>query len=76
MNEGRHDVQSFLESPSGFDQQHAWPWFFYLILAVHNGTPLEMAAWTLAEDRSKFLREEMIVSGDKSEALIQPDSEP
>lgn len=51
--------------PSGFDREHAWPWLVYLILAVRNGVPQEMAAWTLAEDRSKFLREEMIVSGDQ-----------
>lgn len=62
--------------PSGFDREHAWPWFVYLILAVQKGIPQEMAAWTLAEDRSKFLRELIIVSGKESELLTRPGSEP
>lgn len=60
--------------PSAFDREHAWPWFAYLIVAVRNGVPQEITAWTIAEDRSKFLREEMIVSGIQSEPVIGSDA--
>lgn len=52
--------------PSAFDREHAWPWFIYLILAVRNGVPQEMTAWTMAEDRPAFLREELTVSDENS----------
>ena len=40
--------------PSEFDRQHAWPWYSYVILSVARGTPGEMTAWRLADDRSRF----------------------
>ena len=62
--------------PSGFDREHAWPWFAYLIVAVWNGVAQELTAWTLAQDWSKFLQEELIVSGDQSAPVIRPGSGP
>jgi proteasome lid subunit RPN8/RPN11 len=53
--------------PSGFDREHAWPWFAYLIVEVRNGAAQELTAWRLADDWSKFLREEIIVSGNQSD---------
>jgi len=50
--------------PSEFDRQYAWPWLVYLILAVRDGVPQEITAWVMAQDRSKFLPVEMMVSGD------------
>lgn len=38
--------------PSLFDQDHAWPWYSYLVLAVDGGRAGELGAFELsAEDR-------------------------
>lgn len=38
--------------PSLFDQEHAWPWYTYVILAVHRGRSGDLGAFELgAEDR-------------------------
>jgi proteasome lid subunit RPN8/RPN11 len=38
--------------PSLFDQDHAWPWYTYLVLAVDHGRAGELGAFELtAEDR-------------------------
>jgi proteasome lid subunit RPN8/RPN11 len=38
--------------PSLFDQEHAWPWYTYLVLAVEAGRAGELGAFELgAEDR-------------------------
>jgi proteasome lid subunit RPN8/RPN11 len=38
--------------PSLFDQEHAWPWYTYLVLAVDGGRSAELGAFELgAEDR-------------------------
>jgi proteasome lid subunit RPN8/RPN11 len=58
--------------PSGFDRQHAWPWFTYLIVVVRNGIAQETAAWTMADDGSEFLREVLSVSGDDLQQSVQP----
>jgi len=41
--------------PSAFDREHAWPWYTYVIVSVHDGRPGVPRAWRLAEDRSRFL---------------------
>lgn len=40
--------------PSAFDREHAWPWYVYVIVPVHDGRPGAPRAWRLAEDRSRF----------------------
>ena len=45
--------------PSEYDREHAWPWYSYIIVSVHNGKPLEMTSWRLQDDRSTFVPEEM-----------------
>jgi proteasome lid subunit RPN8/RPN11 len=47
--------------PSAFDTEHAWPWYSYVIVQVARGRPLELAAWVLAEDRSRMYRETLEV---------------
>ena len=50
--------------PSQLDLEHAWPNFTYLVLSLQNGEPRDFAAWTLTQDETSFIREEMqIVSG-------------
>jgi proteasome lid subunit RPN8/RPN11 len=55
------DVVGFFHShpdhparPSGFDLEHAWPFYSYMIVSVEHGQATDMRAWRLAEDRSGF----------------------
>ena len=40
--------------PSQYDLDHAWPTFWYVIVAVDQGQPATMTVWQLKEDRSQF----------------------
>lgn len=40
--------------PSKYDLDHAWPFFVYVIVSVHEGKPGDMTGWRLREDRSAF----------------------
>ena len=40
--------------PSQYDQDHAWPWYSYVIISVENGSPREMTSWRLNDDRRAF----------------------
>ena len=43
--------------PSEYDREHAWPWYSYLIVSVHHGTPQQMASWQLNDDRAGYTQE-------------------
>jgi proteasome lid subunit RPN8/RPN11 len=49
--------------PSQYDLDHAWPFFSYVIVAVHSGVPQDMTSWLLQDDRSAF-SEETLTHGD------------
>ncbi len=40
--------------PSQYDQDHAWPWYSYVIVSVDNGSPQKMTSWRLTDDRRAF----------------------
>ena len=40
--------------PSQYDLDHAFPFFWYVIVSVQQGTPEKMTVWLLADDRSQF----------------------
>ena len=40
--------------PSQYDQDHAWPWYSYIIVSVHNGSPQDMTSWRLNDNRRAF----------------------
>jgi proteasome lid subunit RPN8/RPN11 len=40
--------------PSGFDLDHAWPYYSYLIVSVARGRVADQTSWRLREDRSGF----------------------
>lgn len=40
--------------PSGYDRDHAWPWYSYIIVSVHSGAPQEVTSWRLNDDRQDF----------------------
>ena len=46
-------------APSQYDQDHAWPWYSYIIVSVHTGVPQDMTSWRLKDDRSGFLEEKI-----------------
>jgi proteasome lid subunit RPN8/RPN11 len=46
--------------PSQFDLDHAWPVYSYVIVSVRQGRAAELTSWELAEDRSKFLPEQIL----------------
>ena len=46
-------------APSQYDQDHAWPWYRYIIVSVANGKPQDMTSWRLSDDRSRFTCEDL-----------------
>ena len=40
--------------PSAYDQEHAWPWYSYLIVSVIKGQADEVLNWKLKDDRTAF----------------------
>lgn len=55
--------------PSGYDLDHAtWPGLSYPIVSVVGGKAVDLRSWTLAEDRSEFVEEEIAgATGDDQE---------
>ena len=47
--------------PSDFDREWAQPYFSYVITSVRSGKALESRSWRLAEDRTVFKEEEIIL---------------
>ena len=45
--------------PSSYDQDHAWPWYSYVIVSVNRGQAGEIHNWKLRDDRSAFDAEKM-----------------
>jgi proteasome lid subunit RPN8/RPN11 len=46
--------------PSGYDLEHAWPWYSYVIVSVKEGRAADVNSWTMRDDRSEFDQEEII----------------
>ena len=45
--------------PSGYDLEHAFPFFSYVIVSVQKGEPTEIRSYVMREDRSAFDAEEL-----------------
>ena len=45
--------------PSAYDLEHAWPNLIYVIISVTAGTPGDITAWHLRDDRSGFEQGEL-----------------
>ena len=45
--------------PSTYDQDHAWPWYSYVIVSVNKGEAGEIHNWKLRDNRSAFDAEKM-----------------
>jgi proteasome lid subunit RPN8/RPN11 len=50
--------------PSEFDRDWALPWLSYIITSVRTGKAVESRSWLLAEDRSSFTEETLVVVHD------------
>lgn len=50
--------------PSELDREQAWPWYSYLIVALTDGSAREATSWVLADDRSRFERERLLISSE------------
>lgn len=47
-------------APSGYDKDHALPFYSYIIVAVSQGRSEELTSWELTADRADFLPENII----------------
>ena len=56
-----HSHPDSVPQPSEFDREHAWPWLSYVILSVEQGRPAVLSSWVLADDRSGFAKEDVVV---------------
>jgi proteasome lid subunit RPN8/RPN11 len=63
-----HSYPDHPARPSEFDREHAWPWYSYVIVSVDAGKPQQMTSWLLAEDRSHFNFEEIVIRDSASAA--------
>ncbi len=48
--------------PSGYDLEHAWPLYSYIVVAVSAGVAQDLRSWEMEPDRSKFTEEEIWVN--------------
>ena len=46
--------------PSGYDLDHAWPIYSYIIVSVREGSARDLRSWEMEGDRSKFNPEEIL----------------
>ena len=48
-------------APSVFDQEHAWPWYSYVIVRIDRGRSGDITSWVLNDDRSAMRPESLDV---------------
>ncbi len=53
--------------PSEYDREWAQPFFSYIITRVDNGKTVSHRSWRLAEDRSKYDEEKIIITDSEKE---------
>ena len=46
-------------TPSGYDLDHAWPIYSYIIVSVREGQARDLRSWEMESDRSRFNPEEI-----------------
>jgi proteasome lid subunit RPN8/RPN11 len=45
--------------PSEYDRVHAWPFYSYVIVAIHQKQPQDMTCWVLDEATEQFVKQEI-----------------
>lgn len=46
--------------PSEYDRTHAWPFYSYAIVAIHQGKPVDLTSWQLNPDTEQFDSEPIV----------------
>jgi proteasome lid subunit RPN8/RPN11 len=46
--------------PSQYDAEHAWPDYVYVIMAIHDGTLVDVTGWVLETESPPSFREERL----------------
>jgi proteasome lid subunit RPN8/RPN11 len=55
-----HSHPDHPSAPSGYDKDHALPFYSYVIVSVDNGKARILTSWELKDDRSDFVQETII----------------
>jgi proteasome lid subunit RPN8/RPN11 len=55
-----HSHPDYPAAPSLYDQEHAWPWYSYVVVSVVAKKFGHLTSWRLAEDRSDFHEETVV----------------
>jgi proteasome lid subunit RPN8/RPN11 len=59
-----HSHPDHPSAPSGYDKDHALPFYSYVIISVDKGKAQVLTSWELTEDRIDFIQEEIIIEED------------
>jgi proteasome lid subunit RPN8/RPN11 len=59
--------------PSGYDREHAWPWYSYIIVSVEAGRAHDTRSWVLSDDRDTFKSEVIELAGAGGPAKEAPE---
>jgi proteasome lid subunit RPN8/RPN11 len=54
-----HSHPDHPSAPSGYDKDHALPFYSYVIVSVDKGKAQVLTSWELTDDRSDFMKEEI-----------------
>jgi proteasome lid subunit RPN8/RPN11 len=54
-----HSHPDHPSAPSGYDKDHALPFYSYVIVSVDKGKAQILTSWELTNDRSEFTQEEV-----------------
>jgi proteasome lid subunit RPN8/RPN11 len=54
-----HSHPDHPSAPSGYDKDHALPFYSYVIVSVDNGKAQVLTSWELTGDRSDFVQEDI-----------------
>jgi len=54
-----HSHPDHPSKPSGYDKDHALPFYSYIIVSVDKGKAQVLTSWELTDDRADFVQEEV-----------------
>jgi len=58
-----HSHPDHPSAPSGYDKDHALPFYSYVIVSVDKGKAQILTSWELMDDRVDFIQEKIIPEG-------------
>lgn len=56
-----HSHPDYPAAPSLYDQDHAWPWYSYVIISVLEAKARHLTSWRLTDDRERFDEETLLL---------------